>query len=297
MNTLQSVPPRTGCGGTGTGTGTCACQAGAMDTPIVSPIVASINGMALHAPDQSPDTDTLRELAYTELLRQQAVAAGLLPRSSGLLAPEISADDRLILESMVDAAVQVPLPTEEECLRYFAGRKTRYVVGQAVRLRHILFAVTAGVNVQALTVHAEKALIRLLDKGVSADLFGTLAAELSNCPSSSQGGDLGWVGPNDCAPELAQMLFFQSEDAAVGLGVQPRLIHSRFGFHIVDVQERREGRALSYDAVREQVVAQLTLQSRAKALHQYMRLLVGQAQVEGVELDSALDSVHLPPVQ
>lgn len=191
-----------------------------------------------------------------------------------------------VLETMVDSAVQVPAPTDEECQRYYDARRNQYVVGQAVHLRHILFAVTPGVNVQALSVHADKALISLLGRDVPVDLFGKLAGELSNCPTSTQGGDLGWIGPQDCAPELASTLFFQTE-VPVGLGVQPRLIHTRFGFHIIDVLERRDGKALAFDEVRERVAAQLAMQSRAKALHQYMSLLVGQALVEGIELDAA----------
>jgi peptidyl-prolyl cis-trans isomerase C len=50
---------------------------------------------------------------------------------------------------------------------------------------------------------------------------------------------------------------------------------------------RRKGKQLAYDEVRERVAAQLAMQSRAKALHQYMSLLAGQALLEGVELDSA----------
>ena len=276
MTTLQSATH--GCGG-----GACACASKATDT--LEPIPC-INGIALHGPDEKPDTETLREWAYTELLRQQAVAAGLLPHKAVLAAPELTEAERTLIESMVDAAVQVPQPTPEECQRYFDARKSQYVVGQAVHLRHILFAVTPGVNVQALAVHAEKALISLLGKNVPVDLFGKLAAEQSNCPTSTQGGDLGWLGPQDCAPELAQVLFFQTE-TPVGLGVQPRLIHTRFGFHIIDLQQRREGKALGFAEVRERVASQLAMQSRAKALHQYMSLLVGQARVQGVELDAA----------
>jgi peptidyl-prolyl cis-trans isomerase C len=256
-------------------------------SPVNAPeTVASINGITLHPPGQRPDEETLRERAYTELLRQHAVQAGLLPRKPVLEAPELNEAERTVLESMVDAAVQVPAPTDEECQRYFDARKNQYVVGQAVHLRHILFAVTPGVNVQALSVHADKALISLLGKNVPVDLFSKLAGELSNCPTSTQGGDLGWVGPQDCAPELATTLFFQSE-VPVGLGVQPRLIHTRFGFHIIDVLERRDGKALAFDDVRDRVAAQLAMQSRAKALHQYMSLLVGQALVEGIALDAA----------
>ncbi len=302
MNTTQTSSH--GCGGGGTcGCGSKAASANAypsIDTSVANDAaaftqtssanapetVASINGITLHAPGQRPDEESLRELAYTEVLRQHAVKAGLLPRKAVLEAPELNEAERTVLESMVDAAVQVPQPTDEECQRYFDARKNQYVVGQAVHLRHILFAVTPGVNVQALSVHADKALISLLGKNVPVDLFGKLAAELSNCPTSTQGGDLGWVGPQDCAPELATTLFFQTE-TPVGLGVQPRLIHTRFGFHIIDVLERRNGKALAFDEVRERVAAQLAMQSRAKALHQYMSLLVGQALVEGIELDAA----------
>ena len=112
-----------------------------------------------------------------------------------------------------------------------------------------------GVNVQTLSVHAEKALIRLQGRDVPADRFGQLAGEPSNCPSAIRGGDLGWVGPGDCAPEFAKPLFFQS-GTPVGPGVLPRLIHSRFGFHVIDVLERRDGQPLSFDDVREQVTAQ-----------------------------------------
>ena len=72
----------------------------------------------------------------------------------------------------------------------------------------------------------------------------------------------------------------------MGLGVLPRLVHTRFGFHIIEIRERREGKPLAFVDVSERVAAQLALQSRAKALHQYMGLLVGQARVEGIILSS-----------
>lgn len=267
----------------GCGSGHCQCATAAAQS--AGP-VPSINGIALHAPGEQPDVQTLQELAYTELLRQQAVKAGLLPRSKGLSAPVLNDAERKVLEDMLDTAVTSPQPTEDECLRYYTANKAQFVVGQAVHVRHILFAVTPGVNVHALTVRAEKALIELLGKDVAPDRFATLAGELSNCPTSTQGGDLGWLQPHDCAPELANELFHQTQQG-LGLGVHPRLIHTRFGFHIIQVLGSRKGKQAPYEEVRERIAAQLTLQSRAKALHQYMSLLVGQALVEGVTLDRA----------
>ncbi len=290
---------------TGCGSGTCQCAGAA--SARAEP-VAGINGIALHAPGQRPDTATLREMAYAELLRQQAVQAGLLPRHKGLTAPDLGEAERQVIEAMLDQAVVTPQPAEDECRRYYEANKPQFVVGQALHVRHILFAVTPGVNVQALTVHAEKALLELLHKNAPAGRFEQLAAELSNCPTSTQGGDLGWVGPEDCAPELANELFQgywgqtpisqrceapppEGEPKASRIWALtpkiPKLMHSRFGFHIMEVQGRREGEQKSYADVQERIAAQLTLQSRSKALRQYMSLLVGQALVEGVDLEGA----------
>ena len=267
----------------GCGSGSCQCASAA--AALASP-VPSINGIALFEQGQQPPADAVQELAYAELLRQEAVKAGLLPRHKGLTAPDLNDGERQIVETMVDGAVVTPQPTAEECQRYYEASKAQFVVGQALHLRHILFAVTPGVNVQALATHAEKALLELLHKNAPAGRFEQLAVELSNCPTSTQGGDLGWVSPEDCAPELANELFHQNH-AQRGNGVHTKLMHSRFGFHIMEVMGRREGEQKTYAEVQERIAAQLTLQSRSKALRQYMSLLVGQALVEGVDLEGS----------
>ncbi len=270
----------TGPSGSDCGTSACECAA---NTASMGHAIPTINGIALHSPGVVLDDVALREVAHTELLRQEAVRAGLLPQQSALTAPELTEAERLVLESLIDQAVATPKPTEDECRRYFEANKAQFVVGQALHVRHILFAVTPGVNVHALAVHAEKALLRLLGKDANPELFSQLAGELSNCPTSAQGGDLGWIGPDDCAPELANELFHQKH-AQWGMGVHPRLVHTRYGFHIIEVLGRRKGTQKTYAQVQERIAAQLALQSHAKALHQYMRFLVGQAQVEGVSL-------------
>ena len=247
---------------------------------------ATINGIALHAPGQRPLEDELRERAYAELLRQHAVAQGLLAPHEGDLAPELGDADRQVLEAMVDADVHSPKPEEEECLRYYQAHTTQYTVGQALHVRHILFAVTPGINVQALAVHAEKALLELTHKDTSPARFAQLAGELSNCPTSTQGGDLGWIGPDDCAPELAKELFHQSHHQG-SVGIHPMLVHSRFGFHIVEVLERRAGTVPAYTEVQERIARQLAMQSRGRALHQYMSLLAGEAALENIALNAA----------
>lgn len=268
---------------TGCGSSTCQCAGSTQQAAVPD---AFINGIALHAPGQRPGADVLRELAYSELLRQHAVMKGLLPRHKTLSAPELGETERKVIEAMVDGEVSSPQPNEDECQRYYEANPSQFMVGQALHVRHILFAVTPGVNVHALTIHAEKALLELTRKDASPERFVQLAAELSNCPTSAQGGDLGWVGPDDCAPELANELFHQKH-SQWGMGVHPRLIHTRFGFHIIEVLNRRAGKTPAYAEVRERIATLLAVQSRGRALHQYMSLLIGEALVEGIALEGA----------
>jgi peptidyl-prolyl cis-trans isomerase C len=264
-----------GCGG-----GNCQCAGQAQAA------VPAINGISLHAPGERLDLDTLSERAWGELLRQEAVRKGLLPRLPALLAPVLTEAEQRAIQAMLDETVPLATPSEEECQRYYEANKQRFVEGRQVHLRHILFAVTAGLDVHALAVRAERALLELTRRDAPSGRFAELARELSNCPSSAEGGDLGWVGPEDCAEELANELFLQKSPLH-GMGVHPRLVHSRYGLHIVEVLGRKQGRALAYEQVRERIAMELAQRSRATALHQYVRVLAGQALVEGLDLEGA----------
>jgi peptidyl-prolyl cis-trans isomerase C len=152
-----------------------------------------------------------------------------------------------------------------------------------VQVRHVLFAVTPGMDVVALRNRAEACLLDVrCNDGSANDGFARAARELSNCPSGEQGGDLGWLAKTDCAPEFARELFGHVE-----VGVLPRLVHSRFGLHVVEVLAREGGAAQAYEAVRGAVAMALRQQAWVTALRQCLQWLAGQAVVEGVELDAA----------
>ncbi len=274
MGTQMTDP--TGCGGH------CGCGESA-----AAGAVPRINGIALHAAGERHGEAALRELAWAELLRQQAVRLGYLPALQAEVAPALDEAGREALEAMLDAEVPVRQPDGEESRRHYDANRAQFAVGQSLQVRHILFAVTPGVDVQKLVRRAEESLHELSLPGVPGGRFAELAATLSNCPSGASGGELGWLSPHELSPELAKALFFRPE-GGMAKGLQPLLIHSRFGLHIVEVTGQQAGRQPAFEEVREQIAARLALQSRATALHQYITLLAGQAEVSGIELDGAL---------
>lgn len=246
--------------------------------------VASVNGRAIHAPGEVLSADELRQRACTEMLRQAAQTAGLLgtddgPPANGVIS-EAAAE---AIQKLLDREVAVPEPSETDCRRYHAAHAGSYQTGERVHARHILFAVTAGMDLPALRRRAEIALLDVrCHDGKSAGVFASAARELSNCPSAASGGDLGWLNAEDCAPEFARELFGRSE-----VGVLPRLVHSRFGLHVVEVLARESGQAQSFEAVRGAVANSLRQQTFVTALRQYLSLLAGQADIRGIDLDAA----------
>lgn len=102
---------------------------------------------------------------------------------------------------------------------------------QQHRVRHILVRPSeATTDSQAETVIRD--LYQQLQNGAS---FSALAREYSDDPvSGSDGGNLGWVSPGQMVPAFEQAML----DADIGELRGP--FRSQFGWHILQVQERRQ---------------------------------------------------------
>ena len=264
---------------------TPATQAGAlggMSTAVAE--VARVNGVALNAPHELLDEETLRQRACTELLRQAAQQAGLLPASDVPgVEGAISVEASNAIEQLLERELDLPDPSEEACRRYHEAHPAAHAQGERAQLRHVLFAVTPGVDVKQLRLRAEALLIELRCADDGGTQFAKAAAQWSNCPSGQQGGDLGWLTRADCAPEFAREVFGGSAE----IGVLARLVHSRFGLHVVEVVARDPGQQPSFEEVRQAIALTLRQQAWVNALRQYLQVLAGGATVEGVVLDAA----------
>jgi len=226
----------------------------------------SINGVVVD-PAEFP---TPQAAAARELLRQQAVAKGLVPDDAG--AEEVDA----AIERMLEHEVQTPEPTEAECRQYYGANAKLFVSGDLVAVRHILFQVTPGGPVNALRAKAELTLSELLR---TPDRFEALARECSNCPSAEHGGNLGQIQRGETVPEFERVLF-----DGTWTGIYGQLVKTRYGFHIVAVDRRVTGSQVPFEAVRGTIAKRLRAQVETRALEQYVRVLAGQADVRGVDL-------------
>lgn len=204
-------------------------------------------------------------LAVQELLLQRARALGIAAGS-----------DEDAVERLLEREVRTPEPTEAECRRHYDAHPERFRSGDLAEVRHILYAVTPGAPVALIRARAEETLARLRS---GEEDFAALAKAESNCPSGAQGGNLGQLGRGATAAEFDQAVFGTRHE-----GVLPFLVRTRHGFHVIDVARRIEGRQLPFELVRDRIAAWLREYTLHRALAQYVQVLAGEAELEGVEL-------------
>lgn len=115
---------------------------------------------------------------------------------------------------------------------WFASHQKDYTEPEAVHVRHIL-----------LPTEAEAINVLLEVYGKDAD-FATVAAKYSKDPGSARnGGDLGWISRGMTVEEFDNMAF-SLEPGRMGGPVE-----TGFGWHIVQVIEKRSARMPSFDEV------------------------------------------------
>ncbi len=101
---------------------------------------------------------------------------------------------------------------------------------EQVKVRHILVTPNEIIDDDTAKQKLEDAIERIR----GGEEFGELAKLMSDDPgSANSGGDMGWTSPGTFVPEFEQIV----NDAEIGELSEP--FRSRFGWHIVEVLDRR----------------------------------------------------------
>mgnify|MGYP000959864520 CR=1 FL=1 len=214
-------------------------------------------------------------LVIRELLQQRIQALGLqVTPHAGEPAEEAA------IRALIECEVPLPVADEAACQQFFERNRQRYASAPLLAARHILLACPAddADERDAMRAQAEQLVSQLQQPGAD---FAALAMAHSACPSKAQGGALGQISKGQTVPEFERQLF----RLPLGLASQP--LESRYGFHVVWVDQRIEGQLLPYEAVEGSIRAELNQRVWQVAVAQYLKGLVGEADIQGIILDGA----------
>jgi peptidyl-prolyl cis-trans isomerase C len=222
-------------------------------------------------------------LATKALLLRRARTLGLTPE------PELDEDGReetaeaALIRAVLDAEVEIAAPTEAECRRVYDGQHARFSTPLLYEAAHILIAPDDEGEAAA-----ERA--RIAAERTAEDLarqpgrFAELARERSACSSAGVGGSLGQLSPGDLVAEVeAALLRLEPGEIA------PAPVRSRFGWHVLKLERRIEGRTLPFEHVVETIRLYLEARAWAAAASRYVLALAEEAEAKGVALAFAED--------
>ena len=91
------------------------------------------------------------------------------------------------------------------------------------------------------------------------------------------GGQLGQLSKGQTVPEFERQL----SNCKRGLAQSP--IESRYGVHVVVLDQHVEGKQLPFDMVKTRIADYLNEKVRRKAIAQYIHTLISQATIDGFD--------------
>ena len=224
-----------------------------------------------------------RALAVRELLLQAARRLGIEEPDSleNGEADERETRDEALIRTLLAREVKTPEPDEATCRRFYDHNLQRFRSPDLFEAAHMLFPADPE-DTEACASAKERACAALAQALEQPQRFAELAQQLSACPSAAQGGNLGQITRGQTVQEFETFLFNLEPGQ-----ICPVPVKTRFGYHVLRLDRRIEGRQLPFEVVRDRIADYLREHVWRRAISQYLQLLVGQAEIRGVELNGA----------
>lgn len=186
---------------------------------------------------------------------------------------------RLVVQRVVRKLQDVPPVTDEQVQAYYEANGDRYST-TTIRARHILVKEEA----KARELHAEVK--------ENPDKFADVAKTNSvDTASARKGGDLGFFGHGRMVPEFEAAAFALETPGQIS-----EIVQTPYGYHIIQLEERREGTQKPLEQVKEQIRATLrneALQTRTKEFYEELKQRAN-LQIDEAKLEEVAQSLPEP---
>lgn len=257
---------------------------------------------AVRGLEDAPPPEQVLELTRS-LYQVHALAA--TAREQGLdTRPEVEAAiqsaERSILANALLQEHQrgIKVPDMEQAARdHYDTRPEEFRVPERIMASHILFTLTCDcVDCDCLAERADKAAKaqEALERIRAGEPFALVAKEMSEDKQTADlGGSLGaWVTWEELDPRFAKTAF------ALPVGEVSEPVITRFGYHLIRVDQRAEAMVQPFEEVRDGLITQLGDQFRQAELARFTESFDAARQTD-VELNQAaierlLTELHEP---
>lgn len=168
----------------------------------------------------------------------------------------------LLLRKTTDTVLKYQYQVgEDEIKSYFEKHQADFVTPVQYQVRQILVT----------NEDKAKEILARLNAGAE---FENLAREYSQSPEASQGGDLGWLEPDQLPASL------HSEIIKLGQNQTSGLVKSPYGFHILKLQNIKQSERLSYEAAKPQILKLIEEQKKNELYQQWLQQLWKKSRIK-----------------
>lgn len=164
--------------------------------------------------------------------------------------------------------------SEQDAKKAFESNAAKYTQGERIRVSHVLIRLDPSASAQEDKAAQDK--INELFKKASAPNadFAAIAKESSQCPSASQGGDLGVVDKGKTVPAFEQVAF------GLKPGEVSKPVRTQFGYHIIKVGEKFAAEKPDFAKSRSAVEKDLLQQKKTEIVEAKVNELRAAAQIK-----------------
>lgn len=201
--------------------------------------------------------------------------------------PDVKADMQASAESTlfdryVRDVIAASIVTDDEVKKFYDQNPQEFAVPEKVKVRHIIIAPSesgphkkteteALEKIQAVATELHNLNVFPPDADPASVLrltvmhFAEAAKKYSEDGSAESGGDLGWNPPGVFDPTFDEAAFHLKK------GVVSGIIHSKFGYHLILVEDKKPASTLSFEEAKPQIREFLMTQHATEVVERVAR--------------------------
>lgn len=186
---------------------------------------------------------------------------------------EYTRRDLLISKFVETVIVPKVKVTEEEARTFYNQNPDKFSRSESLKASHILIGVDAKATAEEKKKASDKADKLRKELAGGAD-FAALAKANSTCPSSQQGGDLGFFGKGQMVPAFEKSAF------ALKPGEISDVVETQFGYHIIKLTDKKPTETVPFKEAQTRIEEYLKGQKVNAAVGEYLSEARKTAKIE-----------------
>lgn len=190
-----------------------------------------------------------------------------------MLKKDISVD-LLVQKLLEEELFSKTEPDPADVQAFYDDNPSYFNVPESIHARHILIKVSEEEGQGHSREDALERIINVKDQLAGGADFAELAKVLSEGPSSTEGGDLGWFSKGQMVPPFEEAAFALQE------GEISPVVETNFGFHVIKMEGKKEASVTPLEEVEDSIIEFLRQDKFPVIYDEYMADLKSSAEIE-----------------